>query len=176
MKRKRIKIDAPMLTHDEAVIITGEIAEASHALSVDAEQMNKKLDAIKAEHEDRQLVLSAVITEKTALLERWINANPDVLGTSRSIEFPRAVVGFRRGMPQVKPIKGMTFSAVLRLIAGESDGYRFISVRPPELNKPAIIAARESETELFARVGIEVIQVDRFYVDPKTSPPAEAPK
>lgn len=172
---KRIKIDAPMLTHEEVVTVTGEIAAAAHALALDAERMNKKVDTLKRQHEEKQAALSAVIRIKTELLERWANANPQQFGERRSIDFPRAVIGYRLTTPRVETTKGVTHAAAIEQLAREPNGAQYIRVKAPELNKPAIIAARETDAELFSRAGIVVTQGETFFVSPKTDGPAEAP-
>lgn len=171
---RRIKVTVPDLSMDDIVRITGEISAAHHALAVDTEQMNRKLDAVKAGHQERQTMLAAEIKSKTELLERWASANPQAFGERRSIDLPRAVVGFRLSNPSVKPTKGMGIADIVEHLLREPGGDRFVRMAKPELDKPAILAEREALSDLFARCGIKIVQEERFFIEPKSEQPAEA--
>jgi len=176
MAKKRIKVEVPALSADDLIRITGEIAEASHDLAVDTERMNKRVDEVKAKHEEAQATLANEIKIKTDLLERWASANPDRFAERKSLEFPRAIIGFRLGTPRVKTLKGISEEEALKALAALEDGERFIRRPEPELNKPAIIAARTSAESLadLKSCGLEVAQKTSFFVEPKSESSMEA--
>lgn len=164
---RRIKVQAPELTYDDVVRITGEIAAAHHALQLDVDQMNKKIDAIKAAHQVRQSAPAEEIKTKTAVLERWAINHREIFGDRRSLDLPRAVIGFRTSTPSVKPVKGMTIGDVIENLLRMPGGDRFVRYPKPELDKQAVLAERDAFSDLFEKVGIQIVQEERFFIEAK---------
>lgn len=171
---RRIRINASPLTMDDVIRITGEIAHASHVLRVDTEKMNKRIDALKATYEEAHNALASEISDKTKQLAQWAAGNPKLFATSRSIEFPRAIIGFRLGQPNVKLAKDVSLADAVTGLLQLPNGEQYITQPEPTINKAAIIAQRKEMKAKFAECGITVGQTDRFYVDPKAEEPVEA--
>lgn len=167
----RIRVQASPLTMDDVIRITGEIAQASHELRVETEKLNKRIDALKATCEEAHKARANEINDKTQQLSRWAAANPSLFKKNRSIDLPRASIGFRLGHPSVKLIKNVEVSVAVAALLKLRNGERFVTRPEPKLNKPNIIAMRTVMKKHFEECGIVISQTDRFYVEPK----AEAP-
>lgn len=169
----RIKITVPDLTMDDFIRITGEVSEAHHALVSDNAMLTQQIDNLKAAHEVTQATLAQEIKTKSDLLERWASANRDLFGDKKSLDLPRALVGFRTGQPSVKLTKGWSVSDAVDSLQRLRDGDQFITQAKPTLNKPAILSQREAMGGVFAKCGIEIVQEERFFIEPKAEGPAE---
>jgi phage host-nuclease inhibitor protein Gam len=138
----RIKITVPDLTMDDFVRIAGEVSEAQHAMDTDTAMVNQQIDNLRAAHEELQSRLAQEIKTKSDLLERWASAHREAFGDRKSLDLPRALVGFRTGQPTVKITKGWSVSDAVESVLNKlEDGAQFISQAKPTLNKPAISRA-----------------------------------
>lgn len=171
---RRINVTVQDLTWDDVVRISGEIAEASAALAVDTAVLTQEIDQVKAAHQDIQNTLASEISAKTEQLERWASAHPESFTDRRSIDLPRAIIGFRMGQPTVKLIKGASSSMAVEKLLQLPDGEQFVTVAKPQLNKPVIVAQRDTLQDEFRACGIKIVQEERFFIDPKAQQPAEA--
>ena len=88
------------------------------------------------------------------------------------------VIGFRTGTPKLKTLKGFTWASALQLTKEFLPGYVRLT---EELAKDKMLADREamvttdedplgagkSMIEMMAKCGIQVVQDETFYVEPK---------
>lgn len=169
----RIKINVPDLTMDDFIRLTGEVSEAQHALDSDTALVNQQIDNLRAAHEVVQSKLAQEIKTKGDLLERWASAHREVFGDKKSLDLPRALVGFRTGQPTVKITKGWSVADAVESLLRRTDGSQFVSQAKPTLNKPAILAQREAMAGVFETCGVEIVQEERFFIEPKQDQPAE---
>jgi phage host-nuclease inhibitor protein Gam len=105
------------------------------------------------------------LSDAMARAQAWALANQAEFAKARSIKFTGAEVGFRMGQPQVKPLKGWTFAKVLSAILS-LHWRRFVRVKQ-EVNKDAILAGAKRLGGRLAKIGVEVVQEESFFVDPK---------
>lgn len=76
------------------------------------------------------------------------------------------VIGFRTSTPKLKTLKGFTWASALQLVKEFLPGY----VRQSEeIAKDKMLADRETEdmAPQMAKCGIQVVQDETFYVEPK---------
>lgn len=84
----------------------------------------------------------------------------------RSIETTHGTIGFRIGMPKLKPKKTFTWAAVLNLLKEFGKDY-IRTVEEPARDK--LLADRDTEEcqQVMEKCGIYVAQDETFYVEPK---------
>ena len=76
------------------------------------------------------------------------------------------VIGFRTGTPKLKTLKGFTWASALQLVKEFLPDY----VRQTwDIAKDKLLADRDTEAmfEKMAKCGIQVVQDETFYVEPK---------
>ena len=84
----------------------------------------------------------------------------------RSLETTHGVIGFRTGTPKLKTRRGFTWAAALELVREFLPSYIRTS---EEVAKDKLLADRENEQlhPLMQKCGIDVVQEESFYVEPK---------
>lgn len=75
-------------------------------------------------------------------------------------------IGFRTGTPKLKTLKGFTWASAVNLVKEFLPSFIRTS---EEVAKDKLLADRDEEgmTEKMAKCGIQVVQDETFYVDPK---------
>lgn len=164
---KRVKKAAvkPPVSREEMEALVGEIA----ALSIDRDsmtvEMDERLQAIRSEYEaslaDNRLQLDA----KLEAARLWALANPESFGEKKSIEMVHGIIGFRIGMPKLKTLRGCTWNFVLEQLARLRLTNYIRSKAEPDRER--IIADRDKLSDRLAALGVEVVQEEAFYVEPK---------
>lgn len=91
----------------------------------------------------------------------------ELFSKKKSLEMAQGTIGFRTGTPQLKTMKGFTWSSVLNLVRELMPD--FIRTKE-EVAKDKFLADRESEgmTAQMAKCGLCVVQDESFYVEPKS--------
>ena len=85
------------------------------------------------------------------------------------------IIGFRTGTPKLKTLKGFTWASVLELAKEFLPGYVRTS---EEVAKDRLLADRDAKltidgaevpmVERMAKCGVQVVQDEAFYVEPKS--------
>lgn len=101
------------------------------------------------------------------ILQAYAMENQTELFTKKkSLEMAHGVIGFRTGTPKLKPLKGFTWASALQLVREYLPGYLRQS---EEIAKDKLLADREQEqvSAIMTKCGIQVVQEENFYVEPK---------
>jgi phage host-nuclease inhibitor protein Gam len=132
------------------------IAERDKALQVIAERFGAQIDEA-----------GATIEERTALLQQWAEAHEDAFGRDRSMSIEGHRLGWRLGNHRAATRRKSTWADVLERIraCAAQIQQRFLRVKE-EINKEALIAARETDPDLLAAIGVEIVQTEAFYLEP----------
>ena len=167
-----------MVKRVKKVIVSGvtrESAEEAFAMYAKAEALGSK---IVAEIELQCAKIREKYAVKLAECEEEKNKAFDVLqayalenqeelfSKKKSVEMSHGVIGFRTGTPKLKPLRGFTWASALQLLKEFLPGY----VRQTEeIAKDKLLADRDSEdvSGKMSKCGIQVVQEERFYVEPK---------
>lgn len=172
MRTKKILSQSPPITSRlELDEVTGEIAAAIVERAALTEELNGKIVELRQKYEARLDALNGSIEAQTDDVLEYVSAHDDVIPANRkSVELLHAVIGFRTGMPKVKPLKGWTLKGVLEAcIARKPSWVRKVE----ELDKDRIIADVQPGG-VVESVGVSVVQDETFFVEPKLDAPAEA--
>lgn len=169
MSTKRIKIPALPVpqTRAQMEILAGEIV----TLKLDQEQaaldMDKEIEAVRSRYAPANGDREVEIDRRMAAALEWADRNSDEFAGARSINLTSAVIGFRLGNLQLKPVKGKTWAVILEGVK-KYLGTKWVRTKE-EVNKELIIADRRELQDRFFRVGVLVVQDETFFVDPKVT-------
>ena len=146
------------------IIITGvtrEAADEAFAKYAKADAESAKITA------DIELdTLQSFATENQA----------ELFSKKKSLDMAHGVIGFRTGTPKLKTLKGFTWASALQLVKEFLPSY---VRKTEEVAKDKLLADRDMEVKVkdgedkvklsheMARCGIQVVQDETFYVEPK---------
>lgn len=167
-KPTRIKLTRPIVTsRQEAELRAAEVTELTLQLNAMKSDMDAEINSIREDYAPDLAALEKTIGEKTECLKAWAEVNPAEFGKARSIDMQCAVIGWRTGNYQIKPLAKWTWDRVLERLKS-INLIRYIRTKE-EVDKQTIIADRESLD--LAAIGVRVFQEESFYIDPKITDP-----
>lgn len=165
---------------DEAFAVYAKAAAQSAKITADIELQCAKI------REKYALRLAELDDEKTRAfdtLQSFATENQAELFTKKkSLEMAHGVIGFRTGTPKLKTLKGFTWASALQL-AKKFLPFTYIR-QTEEIAKDKLLADRDLKEvavydtptcdprvvtmlEAMAACGIQVVQEEAFYVEPK---------
>lgn len=163
---------------EKKVIITGvtrESADEAFAAYAKADAQSAKITAdielqcakIREKYANKLAELEGEKEKAFDTLQAYATENQAELFTKKkSLEMAHGVIGFRTGTPKLKTLKGFTWASALQLVKEFLPGYlRQIE----EIAKDKLLADREVEDMVpqMNKCGIQVVQDETFYVEPK---------
>ena len=131
--------------------------------------MDAQIQAARQTFEQRLGELGKQVNEKTTVAQAWCEANPEEFGKLKSIEFLHGIVGFRTGTPKLKTLLKWTWVMVLAALKDKGWGKAYVRTKE-ETDKESLLAAYSQERlngKQLRKVGVEVVQEEVFYVEPK---------
>ncbi|MDY3853110.1 MAG: host-nuclease inhibitor Gam family protein [Prevotella sp.] len=183
-----------MTTRKKKVIVTNvsrETAETAFSAYAKATAQSAKITAeielqcakIREKHANRLAELEAEKEANFEILQSFAMENQEELfSKKKSLELAQGVIGFRTGTPKLKTLKGFTWASALELAK------RFLPMtyirQTEEIAKDRLLADRDLKEvavydtptgdlrtatmiEAMAVCGIQVVQDEAFYVEPK---------
>lgn len=183
-----------MTTRKKKTIISGvtrERAEEAFAQYAKADAQCAKITAemelqfakIREKWQDRLQSLTQERDEAFDVLQSFaVEHQQELFSKKKSLEMTHGVIGFRTGTPKLKTLRGFTWASALQLVR---KFLPFTYIRLTEdIAKDKLLADRElSEvavydtptgdprmvpmSEAMAACGIQVVQEEAFYVEPK---------
>jgi phage host-nuclease inhibitor protein Gam len=127
--------------------------------------IDQKTAEIRAQYADELDEQSKIMADNFDRIQMWAEGNEESFDNKRSIEFTHGRIGFRTGTPKLK-LKVKTWSVVIERLRNYLPEY----IRTTEeVAKDKLIADRNSEgmAANLKNCGLEVIQDETFYVEPK---------
>lgn len=179
-----------MATRKKKTIITGVTREAADEAFATYAKADANINKINAEIELACAKIREKYAEKLATLtdereqafdtlQSFATENQAELFTKKkSLEMAHGTIGFRTGTPKLKTLKGFTWEAAKTLVKKLLPDY----IRTTEeIAKDKMLADRDSQqmregdplgpgkpmSEAMAECGIQVVQDETFYVEPK---------
>ncbi len=166
-----------MATRKKKTIITGvtrEAADEAFATFAKADAQCNKINAdielacakIREKWADKLTVLQAERDAAFDTLQAFASEHPELFTKKKSLEMAHGTIGFRTGTPKLKTLKGFTWEAAKNLVKEFLPDFIRTS---EEVAKDKLLADREAEgmAENMAKCGIQVVQDETFYVEPK---------
>ena len=157
------------MTRIEAEALTGEIVAKQLQRAKLTSEMELKITAVRESYEGRLDTLVKTEASLTAQLREWAESHPGEFPQGeRSIQFVHARIGLRTNPPKVEKIgRKLTWENVLDNMRRIPALCRFIRTPPEELNKQALIEARDTlSLEDLRSAGLTITQGETFYIDP----------
>ena len=170
------------------IIITGvtrEAADEAFAKYAKADAESAKITAdielqcakIREKYAGRLAELDAAKTVAFDTLQSFATENQaDLFAKKKSLDMAHGVIGFRTGTPKLKTLKGFTWASALQLVKEFLPGY---VRKTEEVAKDKLLADRDMDVRVkdgagevklsqeMTRCGIQVVQDETFYVEPK---------
>ncbi|PIW54578.1 MAG: hypothetical protein COW16_10330 [Sphingomonadales bacterium CG12_big_fil_rev_8_21_14_0_65_65_10] len=180
-RRKLAALDVPA-SDAEAIQTIEEIVTIERSVLEHQLRAEQEIDRIKAARDKAVAELQARRDGLIAAIKSWWEAGgaKRIAKGKRSAELAGAKLGVRKTPPRVKLRKTKLADVVAWLV-----GSRWIRAREflrhpaPQLDKPAVIKAAQAEKKVrdtFAERGVEIEQVDEFFVDTELDEEAEREK
>lgn len=179
-----------MATRKKKVIITGvsrEAADEAFATYAKSDAQVQKINAdielqcakIREKYADKLATLTEEKDKAFDTLQAFATENQaELFSKKKSLDMAHGVIGFRTGTSKLKTLKGFTWASALQLVKEFLPDY----VRQTwDIAKDKLLADRESCVqepgnplgpgksmyEQMAKCGIQVVQDEAFYVEPK---------
>lgn len=165
MAREKKKVYKDV-TRELAEQAMSAFAAAANSISVMEADMNKKLQQVRDQYQDKLNALEAAKDEQVEVLETFAYEQKEKWGKKKSLEMLHGVIGFRTGTPKVKFEKGFNGKSVTAILQEKFPAFVRTVV---EMDKEKIIAAREDEgfDTICKKAHFEVVQDEAFYVESK---------
>lgn len=131
-------------------------------------KIQQRIDAVTARmverHRSRREEINEELETLAQQLGAWAAANKEEFAGLKSLELAHGTIGWRKGNPALKLVRKKTWEHVLAAIkeADRADLVRTVE----EVRKDAILAIRDTEPDLLARIGVLVAQPETFFIEP----------
>ena len=167
-----------MGTRKKKVIITGvnrEQADEAFATYAKSDAQVQKINAdielqcakIREKYADKLATLTEEKDKAFDTLQAFATENQaELFSKKKSLDMAHGTIGFRTGTPKLKTLKGFTWASALELVKEFLPDY----VRQTwDIAKDKLLADRDAEEMLsrMAKCGMQVVQDEAFYVEPK---------
>lgn len=167
-----------MATRKKKVIITDvsrEAADEAFATYAKSDAQVQKINAdielqcakIREKYADKLATLTEEKDKAFDTLQAFATENQaELFSKKKSLDMAHGTIGFRTGTPKLKTLKGFTWASALQLVKEFLPEY----VRQTwDIAKDKLLADRDTEAMLenMAKCGIQVVQDEAFYVEPK---------
>jgi phage host-nuclease inhibitor protein Gam len=168
---KRIKSNGPVIkSREELESVVGEICQRTIKRDEITARMDDQLKAVRTQFEAQFAYIDNRLEELTALARQWAEANPETFKPAKSLVLTHGLIGWRTGMPKLKPLSGWTWKTVLEYCRGNRIEY----VRTQEeVNREQILADRKLLGKTMSQLGVKVVQDEAFFVEPTRTPATE---
>ena len=165
--RKRTKrLTGILKTRDDVESCLGEYARLAIERDALAAEMEEQIRVVRARYEERLADLVTDLQTEFDLAADWAARNPEQFEARKSLDLTHGTLGFRTGMPRLKPRRGATWQQVLMMLA-QLRKLDYIRTKA-EPDKEKLLADRDRlGPDGLAEVGLEVVQDETFYVEPK---------
>lgn len=182
-----------MATRQKKTVISGvtrEAADVAFATFAKADAGINKINAdielqcakIREKHQAELTRLTAERDSSFEMLQAFATENQtELFSKKKSLDMAHGTIGFRTGTPKLKTLKGFTWASALELVKAFMPSSYIRKVE--EIAKDKLLADRDLEDvkitesglmeqevtmkEAMAKCGIQVVQEETFYVEPK---------
>lgn len=169
--------------------VSREAADEAFATYAKSDAQIQKINAeielqcakIREKYADKLAVLGAERDNAFDVLQSFATENQAELFTKKkSLDMAHGTIGFRTGTPKLKTLKGFTWASALNLVKSFLPSY---IRQTEEIAKDKLLADRDVEVmlgggdpnnrgyrplrEQMSECGIQVVQDETFYVEPK---------
>jgi phage host-nuclease inhibitor protein Gam len=165
-KTRESKPVVEALTAEEAEVVMAEYAQADARIEEIQAKMDQQITRIREGYADELSRLAQEKADRFAMLQSFAENNRELFQKRKSIEMAHGLLGFRKGTPKLKLLKGYKWPAVVKLLKLHLPTYVRVIEEPA---KDKLLADREMPAVLqsFPVCGIKVDADEAFFVDLK---------
>lgn len=167
MATRQKKVLVSNVTNEKMESAMADFARADARIQKINATLDVEMTRLREKYQDELQKLTAEKEQAFDVLQAFAIEQRDTLFTKKkSLETIHGTIGFRTGTPKLKTLKGFTWGAVTNLLKEFLPSY----VRTTEeAAKDKLLADRDSEevSGLLGKVGLQVVQDETFYVEPK---------
>lgn len=163
-KRKKKTIITEEITRERAAELMARYAEVDNRLEMLKNKMENDILKIRELYQDETVSLIEQRNTLFELLEHFANTHPEFFQKKRSMLFPHGILGFRKGQPKLKTLRGFTWKKVTELLRSKFPGYVITEYKP---NKESLLRDRDALDGQLEALGLKVEQAETFFVEPK---------
>ena len=129
--------------------------------------MELEIANIRSRYQNKIDKLSTLKEEAFDKLQVFAETNMEMFEIKKSMEMSHGKIGFRTGTPKLKLLKSFNWDRVVEKL--EAHLPEFVRTKK-EADKEKLLSSREDAAMLdkFKLVGVEVVQDESFYIEPKT--------
>lgn len=165
MARKVKVLNAP-LTRSEAEELLADYSIADAREAEINSIIEQRCTEIRKEYDVELAGIHGAKGELFDRLQQYALENRDEFGDRKSMGFTHGIIGFRTGMPKIKLLKGFKWEAVTNLLIKKLPDY-VRTVNEPAKDKLLADRSLPVVAKKLKEVGLEVVQDETFYVEPK---------
>ena len=182
-----------MASRQKKTVISGVTREAADVAFATFAKADASINKINADielqcakiREKHQAELTRLVAERDSsfeMLQAFATENQtELFSKKKSLDMAHGTIGFRTGTPKLKTLKGFTWASALELVKAFMPSSYIRKVE--EIAKDKLLADRDLEDvkitesglmeqevtmkEAMAKCGIQVVQEETFYVEPK---------
>jgi phage host-nuclease inhibitor protein Gam len=170
MSKKRLKLPAVPAIKDRVAAETAVNEITSTMLNKRKLEAQRDGHLLDVENRYHSLLTDCdnFIAPRLSALQAWADAHPGEFPKGRkSIDLANGSLGYRTGTPKLKLLKKLTLKQLLERL--KTLGLTRYMRQIWEVNKDALIADRDKDPFGLKNLGVEVVQEETFYVEPKLS-------
>ena len=148
------------ISREQAEQAFADFAAADAKVQNLTSKMDLEMTRIREKYADQLAELSATKEKNFDIMQAYAVENKEELfSRKKSLESAHGVFGFRTGTPKLKNLKGFTWAAVTNLC----------KELLPQYIRTRLLADRENPdvVSYFPKIGVQVVQEETFYVEPK---------
>lgn len=171
MTTKRIKIAAEpaIATREELEETMAAVAQLTIRREMLVLAMEKKLKVIRDDYDQDIAAITVQLDVEIGNLKEWANHNAGEFAARKSIELTHGTIGYRTGQPRLKTLGRLTWGRVLEHLSLMHLGDYIRQKMEPDKEK--LISDRETlGAAKLEAIGVQVVQDETFYVDPRRDP------
>jgi phage host-nuclease inhibitor protein Gam len=151
--------------------LTAEIASLKNQHRIHSAELDAALHDLRRRYAQILAGLDTQIAVRMQRARAWAEANPSEFGAGKSIELAHAVIGYRTGQPQLKPLAGVHWRRILRRLKSLPHTACLVRVKE-EVNQQRILLQRHQlGPDGLRQLGLRVFQEESFFVEPKFAKP-----
>lgn len=155
------------ISREQAEQAFAEFAAADAKVDNLTSKMDIEMTRIREKYADQLAEQNARKDAAFDIIQAYALENKDELfSKKKSVESAHGVFGFRTGTPALKTLKGFTWKAVLVLVKDKMPSYVRIT---EEVDKASLLNDRGKEevATMYPKIGVQVVQEESFFVEPK---------
>lgn len=165
--RERKVIDNNNYTREDAERFMGNYSIACSKQKGIEAKMEQEITKVREKYADQITTCAENKEEAFDRLQVFASTNPELFEVKKSMELSHGMLGFRTGTPKLKTLPKFTWDRVVDKL--EEYLPEFVRVKK-EADKARLLDSRKDAdvAKLFKAIGIEVVQEESFFVEPKT--------